>query len=154
MKVIIAGDHIEKIGYQTENNRTSVYFDLSDILEEFPGGLATLVIQRPFESIAYPAASTEMEGNYLVWTISAFELEKSGVLSANVIYAVDETVVKTKKFKFEVEESIINFGEEPPEWEDFVNNLLIAAGQVHEEIVEAERKIEDATKHGPRITNK
>ena len=160
MKVIIASDHIEKIGYQTENNRTEVQFDLSDIMEEFPGGLATLVIQRPYEDIANPAIVTEMDGNSLVWTISAYELEKSGLLTATIIYTAGETVAKTKKFKFEVEESIINFGVEPPDWEDFVNDLLVAAGKVHGQIAEAEQvldekieQVETATRHAPRIVN-
>ena len=143
MITIRANDRIETIGYQTENNRTQVLFDLSDVMEEFPGGLAVLTVKRPLDDEAYPAIATEMEDTDLVWTVQDYDLAQKGILSAQVVYAVDNVVAKKKIYKFEVDESLINLAEEPPEWEDFVNSLLEAASGVNAAIEAAKDTLDE-----------
>ena len=126
---ILADGTIQKIGYQTENNRTQVYFDLSDIMAEFPGGLATLLVQRPDEDdgAAYPVTAVEMEGSTLIWTVSAYDCEIRGRLKAQIMYTVDDVVAKTKIYKFYVDKSLINAEQAPSGWQDWVISLLEAA---------------------------
>ena len=117
-----------RIAYQTENNRTQVRFDLSDIMNEFPGGTAVLTIRRPGDTEAVPSLSAEMEGTELVWTVTAWECERQGFLYAQVVYSEGETVAKTKIYRFSVSESLITTdGEEPDGWEDWVGQLTEAA---------------------------
>ena len=66
MKIVtpICGNTVV-IAYQAENNRTQVRFDLSDIVREFPGGTAALVIRRHGDTDPVPAASAVMDGTAL-----------------------------------------------------------------------------------------
>ena len=128
-----------KIGYQTENNRTQVRFPLADVISEFPGGTATLVIQRAGDAQPVASTNTEMDGTDLVWTVSAWECERPGFLYAQIIYAVTEgeVVAKTKIYRFTVKESLLNAAEEPDSWENWVGELVQAAAGVNDAIAAA-----------------
>lgn len=138
MQVVTANDQIPEIGFQTENNRTQVRFPLADIMEEFPGGLATLVVQRPGEKNKSVVTSVEMDGTDFVWTVGAYEIEHRGLLMAQVIYSLTDVVAKTKIYRFRVSESLMNSEPAPTDWEDWVDELLEAAAGAHGEAVAAE----------------
>jgi len=133
-----------RIGYETENNRTVVRFDISDIMTEFPGGYAALILHRPSDNAKIVSTSTVMDGTDLVWTVRDCEIQKKGYLRAQIIYTVDNVVAKTKIYRFTVSESLMNTSESPNGWEDWVNELLSAAYQVQTEISEAEEIMNDA----------
>ena len=145
MKIIHASNKIDQIGYQTENDRTQVLFDLSDIIQDFPGGMPTLVIRRPGEENATPVFSISMDGTNLVWTVGAYEIEHKGTLKAQIIYTVSETIVKTKIYCFNVNESLLNIDPEPPEWQDWVSELLSAASGVYDDVQQAKQAAVTAT---------
>lgn len=134
MRVVQATEQIPEIGFQTENNRTQVRFPLADIMDEFPGGLATLIIQRPGEKTKSISTTTEMDGTDLVWTVDSWSVEKRGLLLAQVVYAVTDVVAKTKIYRFHVSESLLNAEPAPPDWEDWMNNLIAAAAGVNSAI--------------------
>lgn len=144
MKIIHVTEQIQEIGYQTENNRTQVVFPMADVMEEFPGGMATLLILRKNDTEPYPSTTAEMDGTDLVWTVQSYDIAEKGYLKAQLIYTVGETVAKTQIFRFMVGESLLNASEEPPEWEDWVEGLLQAASNVHGEIEAAEETLGEA----------
>lgn len=135
MKIVtpICGNTVV-IAYQAENNRTQVRFDLSDIVREFPGGTAALVIRRHGDTDPVPAASAVMDGTALVWTVNAWECAKKGFLHAQVIYSAGDTVAKTKIYRFDVADSITATAEEPDGWQDWVGQLTEAAAEVVEAV--------------------
>ena len=135
MKIVtpICGNTVV-IAYQAENNRTQVRFDLSDIVREFPGGTAALVIRRHGDTDPVPAASAVMDGTALVWTVNAWECAKKGFLHAQVIYSAGDTVAKTKIYRFDVADSITATAEEPDGWQDWVGQLVEAAADVLEAV--------------------
>ena len=143
LNVIFADDGLSCIGYQTENNRTEVWFNISDIMEEFPGGLATLFILRPGETEEYPSITTRMEETNLVWVVQAYDLEKRGIVEAQVVYTVENVVAKRKVYSFYVDRSIQNVSSAPPTWEDWKQELLAAASEVHGEIEAAEATLDE-----------
>ena len=143
MRIVVADDSIPDIGYQGENNRTWVEFPIADIMEEFPGGMATVLIQRKGDDRPYPAAVTEMEGTTLVWTVQSYDIAIEGFLKAQLIYTVDETIAKRKVYRLNVGESLTDETVEPPDWEDWVQGLLEAGANVHGEIEEVESTLAD-----------
>ena len=137
-------NRMKEIGYQTENNRTQVRFDISDIMSEFPGGTAALLVLRPGDCEAFPAASTAMDGTSLVWTVTAYELAKGGHLKAQVIYTAGDTVAKTKIHTLIIGDSLAGDTEAPEDWEDWVGNLVKASGDVVAAIADAQDTLAQA----------
>ena len=129
------------IAYQAENNRTQVRFDMSDIVREFPGGTAVLVIRRKGDMDPVPAAQTEMDGSVLVWTVTAWECAIRGYLYAQIVYSVGDVVAKTKIYRLDVAESMTVSGAEPEEWADLVGQLVTAAAGVNTAIEAAQEQL-------------
>lgn len=143
-KIPAACGQTVRIAYQGENNRTQVAFDLSDIMEEFPGGTAVLTIRRPGDADAVPSLSVEMDGTDLVWTVTAWECEKRGFLYAQIVYSAGETVAKTKIYRFDILDSMLVSGEgQPDTWQDWVNELVGAAAGVNDAIDAAESTLDE-----------
>ena len=128
-----------RIAYQGENNRQQVRFDLSDIMAEFPGGTAVLAILRSGDTDPVPAAEVELDtnGKALVWTVTAWECAVEGFVYAQVTYAVDQVVAKTRIWRFDVKNSLVVSAAEPETWEDYVGQLVTAAAGVNSAISEA-----------------
>jgi hypothetical protein len=117
-----------RIAYQGENDRMQVRFDISDIMAEFPGGVAALTVRRPGDTEAVASNSAVLDGTDLVWTVSAWECERQGFLYAQIVYSAGETVAKTKIYRFSVSESLItSVDPEPDDWADWVEGLMTAA---------------------------
>lgn len=60
------------IGYQGENKRQKIRIDLSDVMADIPGGTAVLAIRRYGDSDIVPALITEIDGESLLWTPTAW----------------------------------------------------------------------------------
>ena len=133
------------IGYQGENKRQRVRFDLSDIMTEFPGGTAVLGIRRPGDSDIVPALNTALDGMSLIWTTTAWELANSGFLYAQVTYSDGDAVGKTKVYRFDVKNSLIISGVEPEDWQDLVGQLTSAAAALQAVIESYDEMTAEAT---------
>lgn len=133
------------IGYQGENKRQRVRFDLSDIMTEFPGGTAVLGIRRPGDSDIVPALNTALDGMSLIWTTTAWELANSGFLYAQVTYSDGDAVGKTKVYRFDVKNSLIVSGVEPEDWQDLVGQLTSAAAALQAVIESYDEMTAEAT---------
>ena len=132
-----------RIAYQGENNRQQVRFDLADIMGEFPGGTAVLAILRSGDTDPVPAAEVELDtdGKALVWTVTAWECAVEGFVYAQVTYAVDDVVAKTRIWRFDVKNSLVVSAAEPEEWADLVGQLVTAAAGVNTAIEAAQEQL-------------
>ena len=133
------------IGYQGENKRQRVRFDLSDIMTEFPGGTAVLGLRRPGDSDVVPALNVALDGMSLIWTTTAWELANSGFLYAQVTYSDGDAVGKTKVYRFDVKNSLIVSGVEPEDWQDLVGQLTSAAAALQAVIESYDEMTAEAT---------
>lgn len=133
------------IGMQGEDERTQIRFPLADIMEEFPGGSATLMVKRPEDTEAYPATETEMDETDLVWTVQEYDLVQKGEGHAQVVYTVQGGAkCKSRIWSIHIDESLTVSNEAPPDWEDWVSDLLDAAAGVDASIAAAESTLESA----------
>ena len=145
MNIVIAQDgRVQDIGYQTDNNRTQVWFDIGDVMNEYPGGMAVLAVQRPGESTGFVSPNTEVVDNYLRWTVESYFLEHRGILEAQVVYSLSDTVANQKIYRFNVDRAILSLSEAPSGWETMAQQMLQAAASVHAE-VETVQNYLDAT---------
>lgn len=135
MRTIYANDvGLIKLGYQFEDGRTEVIFDVSDIAAEFPGGLVSIVVRRPMDNAGHFVTSITRNGNIVTWLVDDYELEKRGLGKLQLIYSVKGVVAKTKRWSTAINESIIvtDHTEDPPRWSDLLNDLLEAAGELRQ----------------------
>ena len=132
-----------RIAYQGENKRQQVRFDLADIMAEFPGGTAVLAILRSGDTDPVPAAEVELDtdGKALIWTVTAWECAVEGFVYAQVTYAVDNVVAKTRIWRFDVKNSLVVSAAEPEEWADLVGQLVTAAAGVNTAIAAAQEQL-------------
>lgn len=150
MNVITASDRIDHIGYETENGRTQVRFDLSALIDEFPGGFGVLTLKRPDDEQIVIPTDTEMDGSFLVWTVSAYELERRGILRAQISYSIGEVIAKTDIYKFMICDALDDNAEPVPEgWVEWVNGLLSAASEVNGELQSAKETLNDIRQNLP-----
>lgn len=141
MRIYVNEGEVTEVGYQAENERTEIAFPLADMMEEFPGGWAMLVLQRPKEKFLIAATSTQMEGTDLVWTVQDYEVRERGYLRAQVVYAVGQVVAKTRAYKFHISESLITIAEDEDTWTNLVGKLVSAAATVASAVTDAEETI-------------
>lgn len=133
MRTIYANDvGILALGYQSENDRTEVVFDASDLAEEFPGGLITVAVRRPTEADAHLITSVTQDGAVATWLVDDYELELRGIGEVQLIYTVPGVVAKTKIWSSSVDRSLTVTNSIPPDWRDIANQLLEAAGEVYQ----------------------
>lgn len=133
MRIINANQvGIIALGYQSENDRTQILFDISDVREEFPGGLASVAVRRPGDAEGYLVADILQDEDLVTWTVGDYDLEKRGNGEIQLIYSVSGIVAKTKIWPCTIDRSITTTQSVPPDWMDVVNTLLEAAGEVHQ----------------------
>lgn len=125
------------LGYQSEDNRTQVVFDISAVAAEFPGGIATVIVRRPLDTTGHIASGVIQDGHLVTWTVSDYELEKGGTGKVQLVYAVEGVTAKTKIWDTNVQKSICASHCAPPDWHDMINTLLESAGSVTEAIKDA-----------------
>lgn len=131
MKTIYANDvGLIKLGYQSENDRTEVIFDVSDIAAEFPGGLISVAVRRPTDNAGHLVTSITQNGSTARWLVDDYELEHRGIGELQLIYSVTNVVAKTKIWKIVIDCSLTVADSLPPDWQDVANTLLTAASQV------------------------
>jgi len=106
-----------------ETGATAVVFDLSQLIESFGNGNATLLAKRPTENTAYPCAS-EREGDSLTWTVSNADTYCVGYGRAELFWYVGEVLAKSVVFLTQITPDIGDEGEAPQPYESWVTQLL------------------------------
>lgn len=115
------------IGIQGENKARVIAFDVSDILEEFPGASFTLIHQRSGDTSAYPVGSTELHGTTLLWTVTSADTAIAGSSYCELIATVDDVVKKTVIYSLRVAGTLDNSATPPDPWESWVQAVVDAA---------------------------
>ena len=141
--IMISGD-LEEIARQGERDWDKVGFPFGDLQEKYPGGVATLLIQRMGDAQPYLSQTTEMQNDVLVWTPTAYDTQNNGYLKAQVVYSLGDHTGKSKIYRLHIDRSLTFTEAPPPDWEDWVDDLLSAAADVHNEIEAAEQTLAEA----------
>lgn len=122
-----------KLGFQGENNAKRIIFDLSEFIEEYGPGTATVFYQQQRDPAPYPVI-TEQEDNKLYWTVKDTETHIKGYGLAQLVYTVGDTVAKTCLFETHILRSLSEPTDPPEGYESWVNNLLEKAAALEAEI--------------------
>lgn len=131
MKVIIAdGKEKLNIGRQTDNERTTVVFPLADLLEEFPGGAASLKIRRPHENEFYVSETTSMDGTNLLWLVQDYDVAIEGDGEVQLYYTVDDVAAPSRIFKTHSDRSLTDQAAALPGWSSWKDELIAAGNEI------------------------
>lgn len=131
MKVIIAdGKGKLNIGRQTDNERTTVVFPLADLLEEFPGGAASLKIRRPHENEFYVSETTAMDGANLLWVVQDYDVAIEGDGEVQLYYTVDDVAAPGRIFKTHSDRSLTDQAAALPGWSSWKDELIAAGNAI------------------------
>lgn len=130
-----------KLGFQGENNAKRIIFDLSEFIEDYGPGTATVFYQQQRDPAPYPVI-TEQEGNKLYWTVKDTETHIKGYGLAQLVYTVGDTVAKTCLFETHILRSLSEPTDPPEGYESWVNNLLEKASELESKIIVATEIVE------------
>ena len=132
MRIIIAHErNTIQIGRTSENEALTVRFDVRDWPELYgAGGSFVLVHQRPGDAQPYVCAASVALDGYLDWIVAAVDVEKIGAGEAQLTYVFGETIAKSVIFKTQIQRSLGQTGELPEPYEDKIDELIEAAGNI------------------------
>ena len=123
------------IGRQGENKSTLISVDLSSWLDYFDElGTFSLWHQRFGEDTKYPVSITQDAG-VVEWLVTSTDTAIVGVGKCEIVYTINDVIMKSKIFDAVVEKSIT--GEEsetPPQFESWVNDVLSAADGIDDAV--------------------
>ena len=110
------------LGFEGENEYTTVRVDCKKIFDEHPDAVPTLAVTPP-EGDSYPAVIVR-EGDIVSWTVTDSDLVHPGAGEIQFAFVIDETIIgKTYKARTKVLDSITPSGEVPTP----IQNWLIQA---------------------------
>lgn len=115
------------IGHSGENEVVRVRFPLDEFEAEFPGGRASLYVQRFGDKDAYPAV-LDIEGTSAYWTITSADSAKPGHVRCELQWIVNAIIVKSDIYGFYLLKAI-DVGQEPPDeptkrWTDRIEEKI------------------------------
>ena len=128
------------LGRMGENKRTQIVFDVSDWLEEYPGGTIGLNNRIPDSGESYPIAYLETEDGKAIWTVTSSELTRHGYGKCQLTLSEDEVVAKDAWWDTLILESLDGSGTSPEPWEDWKDYFI----SLKDEAEDAAEAAEDA----------
>ena len=139
------------LGRQGENMARQVVFDLSAWSAVYGAGTAQLIAQRAGDASPYPV-SIEQTDTAAVWTVSAADTSVVGDGKVELLYTVDDVVVKSEIWQTSVLDALTDDTTEPPEAASgWVEQVLAAGAQAvdaAEAAVQAAARAESAVPAG------
>lgn len=111
------------IGRQGENIARNIYFDLSDLIDNYGEGTATLVHMRPSDNAPY-ICEAERVGNFLIWAPTSTDMAYAGSGKCELRWVVGETLAKSIIYTTTIAPSITGAGEVPDPYESWYEALL------------------------------
>ena len=111
------------IGRQGENIARNIYFDLSDLIDNYGEGTATLVHMRPSDTAPY-ICEVERTGNFLIWAPTSTDTSYAGAGKCELRWVVGETLAKSIVYRTFVAESITGDSTVPSKYESWYEALL------------------------------
>lgn len=119
-----------KLGRQGENEAREIIFDISSWTSSYGVGVASLVHKRHGDEFPYPC-DIERNGDELVWTVKLADVANNGVGECELIYTVDNIVVKSIIWSTFVAKSLTDELEDAPKPEQsWVDRVIAAAGNM------------------------
>lgn len=115
------------IGRRGENMARQVVFDLSAWSAVYGAGTAQLIAQRAGDAAPYPV-SIEQTSDAAVWTVNSADTAVVGDGKVELLYTVDDVIVKSEVWKTSVLESLSDDTTEPPEAASGWVEQVLAAG--------------------------
>ena len=146
MRIINAMEEtILRLGYQGEDERTRVVFDLSDLIDEFGPGTVSLLVIRPWESEGSPVVISQGEepGLYY-WDVTDADLQIEGSGAAQIVFTPTGHIAKTHIWKTSIAKSISESQNPPEPWQGWVDQVLEAAAEVEQTAQEIPTLIDEA----------
>ena len=134
MKIIANESGILVLGRTGENDARTIVFDVSCILNEFPGATFGILNKRNGDTSAYPVSvgNYDLIGTNLEWTIKATDTSAPGEGACEIVAYKGEVVVKTIIFTTRVYPSLDGSGTTPEPWEDWYDDFVTLAGTAEE----------------------
>lgn len=89
----VSGQSID-VGRQGENLARNIIFSLTDLIEDYGNGTATLVCLRPSDQVPY-VCETSQNGDLLTWTPTSTDTAYAGGGKCELRWVVGETLAKS-----------------------------------------------------------
>lgn len=115
------------LGRRGENMARRVLFDLSAWVAVYGAGTVHLLAQRAGDAAPYPV-SIEQTSDAAIWTVNSADTAVVGDGKAELLYTVDNVVVKSEVWATSVLESLSDDTAEPPESAAGWVEQVLAAG--------------------------
>lgn len=127
------------LGRRGENNARQVAFDLSAWSTIYGAGTAQLIAQRAGDASPYPV-SIEQTETAAVWTVNSADTAVVGDGKVELLYTVDDVVVKSEIWQTSVLDALTDDTTEPPEAAAGWVEKVLAAGAQAVDAAEAAEK--------------
>lgn len=111
------------IGRQGENLARNIYFDLSELINTYGEGTATLVHMRPSDKAPYVCAVTRSD-TFLIWAPTSTDTAYAGSGKCELRWVVGDVLAKSIVYRTFVAESITGDSTVPSEYESWYEALL------------------------------
>lgn len=111
------------IGRQGENLARNIYFDLSELINTYGEGTATLVHMRPLDKAPYVCAVTRTD-TFLIWAPTSTDTSYAGAGKCELRWVVGDVLAKSIVYRTSVAESITGDSTVPSEYESWYEALL------------------------------
>lgn len=111
------------IGRQGENLARNIYFDLSELINTYGEGTATLVHMRPSDKAPYVCAVTRSD-TFLIWAPTSTDTSYAGTGKCELRWVVGDVLAKSIVYRTFVAESITGDSTVPSEYESWYEALL------------------------------
>ena len=127
------------LGRRGENNARQVVFDLSSWSAVYGAGTAQLIAQRAGDVSPYPV-SIEQTSDAAIWTVNSADTAVVGDGKVELLYTVDDVVVKSEIWQTSVLDALTDDTAEPPEAAaGWVEQVLAAGAQAVDAAAAAEQ---------------
>ena len=118
---------------KTGTNKTRAWrFPVKSWMEEYPDGLVSVLHKRPGDDTAAPVSLSEIDGEYIYWTVSSADVATAGNgLCVLVLTDTGGVVAKTMTYDTHITEALGGTGTTPPDPQaGWVDQVLDAAQDV------------------------
>lgn len=129
------------LGRQGENLARTIYFELSEMIEEYGAGTATLICLRSKDSAPYVCDTTQT-GSMLSWTPTDTDTAYAGAGKCELRWVVGDVLAKSIVYRTSVAESITGDSTVPSEYESWYDALL---EQISEYAIASEQITQNST---------
>lgn len=147
------GESTIDLGRAGENLAQKIVFNVSDWARLFGPGNVSLIVCRPNDQQPYPVEVTsDMESGEVWWVVSDSDTAKAGWGRVELLYLVDDAVVKSRTWQTYVSKSLSGPNPTDPSvdpWAAYVAAVIKAAIDAKD----AAQKAQEALGHQPKIEN-